>query len=1064
MSMTCPSCSAALNPETGSDTFTCHSCGRQIRRTSVDETIAPVPPGDSQSVAMDETFVPASGGNPNAAIESTVIGKPEPASRNVIGHFQLQRVLGRGGFGQVWLARDLNLERLVALKLPAANDRHPRLLHEAQTGAKLKHPHIVAVYEVGEVGGQAYIASEFIDGITLRDELQRGRPTIDRAVHVMELVARAAHYAHEQHVVHRDLKPANVMIDASGEPHVADFGIAKSVAADATISLDGEIVGTIAYMAPEQARGKNRQTDRRADVYAMGVMLFELLTEYRPFRGNAEGILVQKGVQDAPSPRTLVPTVSRDLETVCLKCLERDPDRRYQTALEFAQELQRIRTNVPILARPISRPEKVWRWCRRNPVVSGLLAAIVLSLSLGLAGTSYFAIAARKHARETDQALYRARMSLAGDIATEGDTDRLKQLLSIYEHPENSDSDLRDFAWRHFQYLTRPFVRVVQHGARIDQVTMSVDGRAFASLGADYVKVWNSEDGVLLRTLNEDHSPMRCMDFLRNDNRLVTGHADGSLRVWNPTEHGRVAFEFETSSAVQTVRMCPDSEHLASGHQDGVIRIHHLGRRELVHEFPTPDSSAVVQLAWSPDAERLALLTFASSTPSGLELRNLSVLDAETGSIIHQEKRPLPYSDVEFRADSKHLVFSSKNGVLSTISLETHEADAAPRQSTAFGDLERVERDGRELLFVSSISGQVHLLNSSMQAISTTRALQQSFGTMASSAKAGQLVVGSGDGSARLLSLDAMAEPGIVWVPDVVRDLQFVNDGQAVAIAETDGGVRVWDLKSESLTELLPASDRPRPVLALAVNPVTGTLAACGMMRELRMADPTSQTVVQEIQLPPSGHSSLAHSSDGRLLAVGSRAGSLAVYKTGAPAPNSSPDQPAAAISDTPVFEHYVADMNFRALSFAPGQHVLLAISANGQLLQVDVDRQQVRDDFEVLDDRPLSLAFAPDARTFAVGTQGGYIRIYDYPSVELQRELKAHSGPINSLAWFPDGQLLVSAGQDVSINIWETRTFDIVTSLRGHAHQIFKVTVSPDGHTIASSSSDGDIRIWKSR
>ncbi|MCP4783099.1 MAG: protein kinase [Fuerstiella sp.] len=377
MNPVCPSCSAPLDvspmgPRTDQtvDSSRCSRCGYVLpEMPTEDVAITRLGGSDSVPVSIAETDIGKPLGRRSNAdeIELTYIpAKPSPTDR--IAQFKLIRILGEGSFGAVWLAEDTNLGRMVALKMPSRVDKDPRLLHEAQTAAKLAHPNIVSVFEVGEeeTNGQVFIASEFIDGRTLRDELLQSRPKVERAVDVMAIVSRAAHYAHQNKVVHRDMKPANVMIDLDGKPYITDFGIAKSVSDEATISLDGEIVGTIAYMAPEQASGKNRQTDRRADIYAMGVMLFELLTESRPFRGSPQGILYQKGYEDAPSPRTLVPTLDRDLETICLKCLERDPDKRYQTALLLADELQRFQKNIPILARPVSSVEKAWQSCLRT--------------------------------------------------------------------------------------------------------------------------------------------------------------------------------------------------------------------------------------------------------------------------------------------------------------------------------------------------------------------------------------------------------------------------------------------------------------------------------------------------------------------------------------------------------------------------------------------------------------------------------------------------------------------------------------------------------------------------
>ncbi len=227
--------------------------------------------------------------------------KRSPEAQTRVGHFTLIRRLGHGSAGEVWLAEDINLGRQVALKLPRSPDQElMSLLFEAKTAASLRHPHIVSVYEVGLEGEQVFIASEFIDGMTLRDFLSAGKPKVDVAVDLLTRIARALHYAHQQGVVHRDVKPANILLNKERQPYVADFGLAKRIDADETISNDGQVVGTAKYMSPEQASGNTRETDARSDLYALGVIMFEMLTNEAPFRGNVRAILDQKVSVDPP--------------------------------------------------------------------------------------------------------------------------------------------------------------------------------------------------------------------------------------------------------------------------------------------------------------------------------------------------------------------------------------------------------------------------------------------------------------------------------------------------------------------------------------------------------------------------------------------------------------------------------------------------------------------------------------------------------------------------------------------------------------------------------------------
>jgi Tol biopolymer transport system component/outer membrane protein assembly factor BamB len=308
----------------------------------------------------------------------------------VVGRFELIEEVGAGAFGVVWRARDIRLGRTVAIKFPKQErideDEVRRFLQEARSIAKLKHPNIVGIHEIGEEKGSFYIVSDFIDGVSLDNYLRDQRPTFRRAAELCSKIAGALHYSHEAGIVHRDLKPSNIMLDRAGEPHVMDFGLAKQLAQDATmLTVEGQILGTPAYMSPEQARGQGHAVDRRADVYSLGVILFEMLAGRRPFEGGF-GELLQKVINDdSPSPRSIDRTIPRDLETICLKCLEKRPESRYQSASDACAELRRFVEGEPILARRQSRIRRiaVRTWNRHRRMCQFSIAAIVFACAFG---------------------------------------------------------------------------------------------------------------------------------------------------------------------------------------------------------------------------------------------------------------------------------------------------------------------------------------------------------------------------------------------------------------------------------------------------------------------------------------------------------------------------------------------------------------------------------------------------------------------------------------------------------------------------------------------------------
>ena len=326
---------------------------------------------------------------------------PEHLFPRHCGEYELLEEIARGGMGVVYKARQIKLNRLVAVKvllsgpLASAADLQ-RFRAEAEAVANLQHPNIVAIHEVGEHASQPFFSMDYVVGTCL-SELVREHPLpAPRAADYVKTIAEAIQYAHERGVLHRDLKPANVLIDRAGQPRIIDFGLAKRLGSDPQLStindpltLTGQVLGSPNFIPPEQAAGKRGAIGRHSDIYALGAILYHLLTARPPFVAATAHETVHQVLNTEPvAPRALNPTVPRDLETICLKCLEKEPHRRYRTAQELADELWRFLRGEPIQARPVGPLGRSWRWCRRNPRLA-VLAATVVVLVLSLAVVSF---------------------------------------------------------------------------------------------------------------------------------------------------------------------------------------------------------------------------------------------------------------------------------------------------------------------------------------------------------------------------------------------------------------------------------------------------------------------------------------------------------------------------------------------------------------------------------------------------------------------------------------------------------------------------------------------------
>lgn len=381
------------------------------------------------------------------------------------GPYELLEEIGRGGMGVVYRARQPALDRTVALKMLLAGEfadasTRQRLLREARIAARLSHPGIVTIHEVGEHQGRPYFAMEFVPGHNLAQLTQDGLLPVDTAVRYVERLARTVHYAHQHGVIHRDLKPANVLITPDDEPKLTDFGLTKSLV-DPTRTLDS--AGSPNYMAPEQADSSLGPTGVPTDVFGLGAILYQLLTGRPPAMGESLSETLRLVIScERVSPRELRPTLPRELETITLKCLERDPSRRFGSALEIAEELARWRNHEPIRTRPATPMERLVKWVRRRPMVAGLATALVVALTSGLIATLWqsrravlAADLARANEAEARGHAYAAEMTLADEAAA---AQRWVEVESILNRtrPRNGQPDRRGWEWRYLWGLSQP--------------------------------------------------------------------------------------------------------------------------------------------------------------------------------------------------------------------------------------------------------------------------------------------------------------------------------------------------------------------------------------------------------------------------------------------------------------------------------------------------------------------------------------------------------------------------------------------------------------------------------
>jgi WD40 repeat protein len=561
---------------------------------------------------------------------------PEPLRD--FGDYQLLEEIGRGGMGVVYKAYQRSLRRHVAVKTILAGqlagpEEVERFRREAQAVAQLDHPHIVPIYEIGRHQGQHYFSMKLIDGHSLSHDLAHYRRHHKAAAFLVARVARAIHFAHRRGILHRDLKPGNILLDARKQPHVTDFGLAKRLDASGSLSPEGAVIGTPSYMAPEQAAGQSRELSPPADVYSLGAILYEMLTGQPPFRAETPLETLMQVLEREPlPPQQLNPKIDCDLETICLKCLDKRPQCRYASAEDLAEDLASWVEGKPIRARRVRLAERLWLWCRRKPVLAALsvAAALLLLLVIGLVPISLISAsrkaeadaakavadeearkAAEKARREEDKKRHKEYLGdmRVANLAWRGkDYAQVRRLLEKYRPATREESDFRSWEWYLFDAASRGHLATLRDRGSLGGLWWSPDGQRLAWSEGNSLRIWDAAAGQELPALSATVDTWTPPPWAPDSRRLAT-FGNGGVLVWDTT-NGKMLF----SLAAGWFAWSPDGRLLATTagnpHFPGKLpnkdAVRLLDGATGTEKLALADSEGANRVRWSADGRRLA--------------------------------------------------------------------------------------------------------------------------------------------------------------------------------------------------------------------------------------------------------------------------------------------------------------------------------------------------------------------------------------------------------------------------------------------------------------------------
>jgi len=1023
-----------------------------------------------------------------------------PDGRLRIGNYQILQEIGRGGMGVVYKARQANLSRIVALKMILAGEHsglreRARLRNEAQAAAQLMHPNVVQIFEIGEHQGLPFLAMEYVAGGNLTRTLRAMPQAFRWSARLTETMARAIHVAHQRGIVHRDLNPSNILIALDGTPKISDFGLAKFLVDDKGLSLSGVILGTPSYMAPEQVSGNGQTIGPGTDVYALGALLYEMLTGAAPFRGfTPMETLCQVMEAELVPPSRLRHGVPEDLETICLKCLDRDPARRYSSAEDLAEDLRRYQENQPVRAHRTSKCRQALQWTRRQPMAARLLGLCSLLLFTLLGVVIAYSLYVTEQNRVSERAWSRA-IKLKNEIAIERDkfsyeasTARRRtydaQLFQVKQSIESGQIELaqelfqpvlenfaataKDPAGFELQYLNRLIERAAWllegHGAKVSCLAVSRrEGTLVSGDSSGQVIVWDLDRKIPRYCQGKHNAPVCKVAIVAGEETrrgtiaslIAQGGKSVELKLWD-TATGALITTLHTGSLQDPdIQFSPDGSLLTlcglapddHGEQSYSWKLNSASPPDK----PSATIPGTFKQAFSPGGKLLA----AGGCDGTVRLHVM----ADLGSVHRPpalEQRPGGrVTALAFSRDGSRLAAGRQDRGLTVWEVATGRIFA-----------HYTDQDGPVVFVDFCLDGKA-LVGCEGTTVLWTRPLDQPGPRRLLPGVESQInsVCLSSDG--RLLAAAARNQPVIIWNLSAgtkerfylannrsVDQVEFTPDNKSLILGCKDRQIRVWRfLDTPDLKRSL--AGHQKEAWALTFSPDGSLLASGSDDHTIKLWDVDSEREL----LTLTGHSqtvtALAFFHEGDRLASVSLDGKVILWDL----TRTGPDR-RQVLASSSVLHAY--DDRLRAVSVSSDDQHLAAAGWKGLIHICDVAEREVQFDLAGHTGPVYALAYSTNPWVLASASADRTVRWWDPNSgAEIGNDKRPFTGDMRSVAFSTDGLMMAAGGDPRNVTLWSMNSWEVTRTMTGHPLTVRSVAFSPDFKTIATGCDDEKVRLW---